>query len=147
MHTYNVYLFYDNSDEIIYVGKTKRPIEERMKEHFGPYGHLSKNVINNVKYIKYYKFLTENDMNIAEAYLIKKYKNSCHNKKREYISREDIDYIKNKIDNQKLIDYGGKRQKCHSRKEQENLQQKIMKIVNLIYLKLKNIFNDLIYKI
>ena len=67
MDTYNVYQFYDMNGKIIYVGKTKRTMEERMKQHFGPNGHLPKEVLEKVKCIKYYEFLTERDMDLTEA--------------------------------------------------------------------------------
>ena len=106
METYHVYQFYDANGNIIYVGKTKNAVRDRMKQHFGPNGHLSQDILQQVKCIKYYEFLTERDMDLTEAYLIRKYK-GLYNTKREHISKEDIKYIEDKMSKQKIKHYWG----------------------------------------
>lgn len=140
MKTYNVYQFYNQNGEIIYIGKTKRQMGQRMNEHFGSFGHLSKDLLKQVVCIKYYAFLNERDMDLAEAYLIKKHDNLI-NTKREKISRNDIIYIKNKIEKEQLNIFGG--QEIWLQYSQGQQKQKAT-IIKRMYLRLKNTLKDLI---
>lgn len=141
MKKYYVYQFYNINGDIIYVGRTKRSINQRMKEHFGPHGHLSKDILNNVQCIKYYEFLTEKDMELAEAYLIKKY-NKLQNSKKERISRNDIEYIENKLLKKEIQHYRGT-EIWH----QYSIQQKQKTtIITQVFLKLKNTLKGLTLK-
>lgn len=154
---YNVYLFYNKDNKIIYVGKTKRPMDQRMKEHFGSHGHLSVEILKQVEYIKYYEFFTEQDMDKAEAYLIKKHKKNLSNTKNEFISKKDVEYIKNKVEKQTPIMYGGnkwnkknkeeKHQKQHYVKRLKQYKQKPKEILKQIGLEFVNTLKCLMSKI
>lgn len=144
MNKYSVYLFYDETDNVIYVGKTKRPMDQRMKEHFGSHGHLSADILKQVKYIKYYELFTVRDMDRAEAYLIKKYKTQLSNTKREFITKNEIEYIKNKINKQELKTYGGINKTWKNNNKKENhLKKHLWKKQSLHNLKLKEILKQI----
>lgn len=70
-----VYRFKDkNTQEVIYVGKTKRSLEARMREHFGDKGHLPPKCYESVGAIEYMPMRTEADALLFENYFINKYK-------------------------------------------------------------------------
>lgn len=70
-----VYRFLDyRTKDIIYVGKTKRPLETRMYEHFYKGGHLPSKCYNSVGRIEYITCKTEADAILVENYFINKYK-------------------------------------------------------------------------
>ena len=70
-----VYRFKDKkTQEIIYVGRTGRTLETRMKEHFGERGHLSRECYDSVGRIEYIPMATKNNAILAEVYFINKYK-------------------------------------------------------------------------
>lgn len=155
---YNVYLFYNKDNKIIYVGKTKRPMDQRMKEHFGSHGHLSVEILKQVEYIKYYEFFTEQDMDKAEAYLIKKYKKNLFNTKNEFISKRDVEYIKNKVQKQIPIiykhKYGGNewnKEEKHQRqlyvRRPKQYKQRLKEILKQISLEFVNTLKCLMLKI
>lgn len=139
---YSVYQFIDKNDKIIYIGKTKRNINDRMQEHFSVYGHLPKECYDSTIAIKYYNFLTEKDMDIAEAYLIKKYK-PIYNKRKEFISSNETKYIGSLIDSMEPKEYEGDKLWQQTKYSVETEKQKTS-ILNRLYLKLKNILGDLI---
>ncbi len=68
MHTYYLYRYIDNrTNQVIYVGKTKRPVPERLKEHeaetkFRPFLPFCR--------IEYYPILGQVNMDIHEKYWI-----------------------------------------------------------------------------
>lgn len=67
-----IYRFLDKDNNIIYVGKTIN-LERRLEQHFGKYGHLSKECYENVKKIEYIKIKKEINRSIEELYYINKY--------------------------------------------------------------------------
>lgn len=62
------------TNEVIYVGKTKRDIKKRMDEHFSVKGHLSKKCYNKVGNIEYLKVNSDADARLVEQYMINRYK-------------------------------------------------------------------------
>ena len=62
------------TNEVIYVGKTKRDIKKRMDEHFGIKGHLSKKCYSKVGKIEYLKVNSDADARLVEQYMINRYK-------------------------------------------------------------------------
>lgn len=62
------------TNEIIYVGKTKRDINTRINEHFKNNGHLPKKCYENVGKIEYLEVASDADALLVELYLINKYK-------------------------------------------------------------------------
>lgn len=85
-----VYRFKDKNENIIYIGKTT-DINYRIKFH----NHLDNKCYEEVKTIEYIAFKTSDDMDIAERYLIAKFKpkyNTIY--KYNYITI-DIDSIDN----------------------------------------------------
>ena len=131
----NVYLFYNKDNEIIYIGKTHREIELRMNEHFNKHGHLPKKCYDDTVKIEYYSFLTAREMDIAEAYLIRKHRPKF-NTKIEYLNNKDKIYIKDKIRNKQIYRSDIICQK-YSEPEERN-------ILGQMYLKLKNMLKNLI---
>lgn len=69
---YYVYRFLDKSKNIIYVGKSKQELEQRLKGH----SHLPDECYNLVYKIEYIECSTESDMSIKEIYYINKYRNN-----------------------------------------------------------------------
>lgn len=74
MEKYYVYRFLDESKEVVYVGKTKQPIEKRMRIHFSNSGHLGKRQIAKVKCVEFIELENRTEMDIAELYYINKWK-------------------------------------------------------------------------
>jgi hypothetical protein len=70
---YYVYRFINENSKIIYVGKTKRIIKQRLDEHFSTSGHLPKECYSQVKKIEYIEILSKVDMDIKELYYINKW--------------------------------------------------------------------------
>lgn len=66
---YFIYKYVKDS-EIIYIGKTKRPLNERINEH-------KKDLPDGCR-IYYFECSSESDMNIVELFLIDKYKPVCN---------------------------------------------------------------------
>lgn len=66
---YYVYRFLDESENIIYVGKSKQNLEQRFRGH----GHLPKQCYDLVHKIEFIECPTESDMSIKEIYYINKY--------------------------------------------------------------------------
>lgn len=71
---YFVYRFLDKHQNIIYVGKSKQPLEMRFRAH----QHLPKDCYELTYTIEYIECETEADMSIKEIYYINKYQNN-HN--------------------------------------------------------------------
>lgn len=69
-----IYRFKDVKNNIIYVGKTCRKLDDRMGEHFGGKGHLPKECYNSVAKIEYMTVKTDADALLVEVYLINKYR-------------------------------------------------------------------------
>ena len=69
-----VYRFLDESNNIIYVGKSKLNLETRFAQH----SHLPNKCYSLVHKIEYITCSTESDMSIKEIYYINKYKSSEH---------------------------------------------------------------------
>ena len=64
-----VYRFLDyRTKDIIYVGKTKRPLETRMNEHFHNGWHLPSKCYSSVGRIEYITCKTEADAILVENY-------------------------------------------------------------------------------
>ena len=61
-----VYRFIDNTNRIIYVGKTKQTLRTRFYSH----NHLPDECYQKVWYIEYIEFHTEADMSMKEIYYI-----------------------------------------------------------------------------
>ena len=71
---YYVYRFLDESQNVIYVGKSKQELETRFIAH----SHLPIECYAMVNKIEFIACSTESDMSIKEIYYINKYKNSEH---------------------------------------------------------------------
>lgn len=69
MRGYFVYKFFNNRDEVIYIGKTVA-LENRIKTHFSVNGHLPAICYKETKDIYYTKFENNDEMSIYERYLI-----------------------------------------------------------------------------
>lgn len=69
-----IYRFKDVKNNIIYIGKTCRRLDERMNEHFGGKGHLPNSCYNNVARVEYMTVKTDADALLVEVYLINKYR-------------------------------------------------------------------------
>lgn len=69
-----IYRFKDVKNNIIYVGKTCRKLDDRMGEHFGGKGHLPKECYSSVAKIEYMAVKTDADALLVEVYLINKYR-------------------------------------------------------------------------
>jgi len=67
---YFVYKFIDSKDEVIYVGKTKVGIRNRINQHFSNSGHLSKECYRQVQRIEYQTIPNKLEMDIKELYYI-----------------------------------------------------------------------------
>ena len=83
---YFVYKFIDSKDEVIYVGKTKVGIRNRINQHFSNSGHLSKECYRQVQRIEYQTIPNKLEMDIKELYYIGKWKpkyNTINNYKEE----------------------------------------------------------------
>ncbi len=66
---YFVYRFINKKQNVIYIGKSKKPLTERFKMHF----HLPDECYSMVHKIEYIECKTEADMSIKEIYYINKY--------------------------------------------------------------------------
>jgi excinuclease UvrABC nuclease subunit len=64
-----IYRFLNDSNEIIYIGKSKN-LKHRLQEH----NHLPKECYKECRKIEYTMFNTEYDMDLAERYYIPKFK-------------------------------------------------------------------------
>lgn len=133
MRRYYVYLFYDKDRNVIYVGKTKRALKRRMREHFGPRGHLSKSLLKKVRCIKYYEFSARYKMDLAEAYLIKKYKKTCQNKRKEKIDADEEEFIRKEVVGKNLKVY------ADEVRYEEHLVRRIKAKIKKVFSKLKNL--------
>lgn len=133
MRRYYVYLFYDKDRDVIYVGKTKRALKRRMREHFGPRGHLSKSVLKKVDSIRYYEFTAKYKMDLAEAYLIKKYAKTCKNERKEKIDKDEEEFIKKQVTEKNLKVY------AEDVKYESNLMRRIKAKFKKVFSKLKNL--------
>jgi len=69
-----VYRFLDKDDNILYVGKTKTSLGNRMGQHFGSNGHLPNECYKQVKAIEYIQTANMAEMDIKEIYYINKWK-------------------------------------------------------------------------
>ena len=67
-----VYRFLDKKKNIIYVGKSRKDLEQRFRTHF----HLPKACYNLTYRIEYIECATESDMSIKEIYYINKYRHN-----------------------------------------------------------------------
>lgn len=68
-----VYKFINIEDEVVYVGKTKGNVHERIYSH-SKNGHLPKQCYECVNKIEYIETVSKADMDILELYFINKYK-------------------------------------------------------------------------
>jgi hypothetical protein len=78
-----VYRFFNDEDEIIYVGLTSGGIKNRMYGHFNN-GHLPSECYNAVRKIEYCKFNTKVEIEIVEKYLINIYKPIYNTRDKEF---------------------------------------------------------------
>ena len=69
---YYVYKFLNKEGNVIYIGRTTN-IHNRMRQHFGDNGHLSKQCYSEVSKIEYTTLDSEVAMVICEIYFINKY--------------------------------------------------------------------------
>lgn len=67
--TYKVYkIYYD--DELVYIGRTKQPLQDRMRNHFFKKPMIRELNINKVSKIEYAEVVSEADMFVYELYYI-----------------------------------------------------------------------------
>lgn len=74
MDTYYVYRFLNAKGDVVYVGKTRQPLEKRILFHFGSSGHLRKEQISEVVRIEFLELISRIEMDIVELYYINKWK-------------------------------------------------------------------------
>lgn len=92
-----VYRFFNEDDEIIYVGRTSHGVKRRINEHFGQRGHLDKECYKSVQKIDYCGFQTVAETKIYELYLINLYKPVYNTADKEHKALKlniDIDKLK-----------------------------------------------------
>lgn len=89
MDKYYVYRFLNSESEVVYVGKTKQPLEKRILIHFGNSGHLRKDQISMVTRIEFLELGSRIEMDIVELYYINKWK-PAFNTQSKY---DDDDYF------------------------------------------------------
>ena len=77
---YYLYRFIDESNNIIYIGKTNRLLKRLIKEHFTEKGHLSQECYDKVVRIEILRLNSDSDMHTAELYFINKFKPEYNNK-------------------------------------------------------------------
>lgn len=65
-------IYYD--DEVVYLGRTKQPLQNRIREHVFKRPLVRAIEINKVSRIEYAEFASEADMNLYEIYYINKIK-------------------------------------------------------------------------
>ena len=86
-----IYRFLDSNNNIIYIGKSIH-INERIRNH----RHLVQECYDNTSKIQYTTFDTQNDMDLAEIYLISKIKpkyNKIYKDNNVTIIIDELDYI------------------------------------------------------
>ncbi len=71
--SYYVYKFLDEENNVVYVGKTRRAIKQRLTEHFRR-GFLPKEELDKVKKIEYVLLKESVEADVLEVYMIKKIK-------------------------------------------------------------------------
>ena len=87
----SVYRFINKEREIIYVGKAKN-LRSRLRGH----SHLSSECYEETEEIHYTTFETEDDMDLAERYLISKIKpkyNEVFKKKEITVEIEEFEFL------------------------------------------------------
>jgi hypothetical protein len=67
-----VYRFIDESNCIIYIGRTTNMDNRMLYQHFTNKGHLKKECYEKTKKVEYAKLISESEMKIYELYLINK---------------------------------------------------------------------------
>jgi hypothetical protein len=68
-----VYLFSNQTGEVIYVGRTNNIISRLKKQHFTKNGHLPESCYNECFSVKYAKVESVNESRLYELYLISKF--------------------------------------------------------------------------
>lgn len=86
---YFVYRFLDNENNILYVGKTKNSLNNRIRQHFSENGHLDKKCYEKVSFIEYIELKNKIEMDIKELYYINKWKPIFNSKDK---NDEDFDF-------------------------------------------------------
>lgn len=74
MDKYYVYRFLNSLREVVYVGKTRQPLEKRIESHFGSGGHLQKSQIATVTKVEFLELSSRIEMDIVELYYINMWK-------------------------------------------------------------------------
>lgn len=69
---YYVYKFLNKSEKVIYVGKTIN-LDQRIKSHFGSFGHLDQACYDDVKSVCFIELESMTECTIYEIYYINKY--------------------------------------------------------------------------
>ncbi len=64
----------DGGDVLVYIGRTKQPLNNRLRGHFFKKPMMRELDINQVARVEYAEFNTEADMNVMEVILINRYK-------------------------------------------------------------------------
>lgn len=133
---YYIYMFKNNNDEVIYVGKTSRNIYRRIREHI-----KDKDWILAVKHILITEVSNPVDQDVAEIYYINKY----HPKYNELNDYKDINYISDifKIKNLKFHELTIV--ECFLLGMRNN-QKKDKRKKEIIFVNYFNVFNPLIYE-
>lgn len=70
MEKYYVYRFLNSLREVVYVGKTRQPLEDRIHRHFGSGGHLQKAQLATVTKVEFLELKSRVEMDIVELYYI-----------------------------------------------------------------------------
>ena len=91
-----IYKFINNNDEIIYIGKAEI-LENRINKKGHKSRHLPQECYDEIAVIQYTSFSTENDMDFAERYYIKKYKPKYNDKHAGKPITMDLEELDNKI--------------------------------------------------
>lgn len=103
-----IYIFLDNNETPLYVGRTINLIKRVESDHFiSEHGNLSLECINETRKILFHKAISSDDMKIKERYLINKlspkYNKSLNNDSKFSFSI-DIDWKLYSVDYVKLIE-------------------------------------------
>lgn len=99
-----IYRFINNSDEIIYIGKAI-DLNQRLNNH----NHLPKECYEERVKIEYFSLATEDEIDLAERYLIAKIKPKYN----VIFKNKDISFNLEEFDKQEWIEYNKKYSKDH----------------------------------
>lgn len=80
-----VYRFLDECGNVLYVGKTTKCIDVRLKQHFGKQGHLDKSCYKNTYKIEYVNYESSSKMSLMEIYYIHKLSPKYNADKKDFL--------------------------------------------------------------